>query len=151
MSLQTTISDDIKQAMRDRDTAKLSTLRMLSATLKNAAIEQGGADTELSDEAVTALIRKELKKRQESIASYEKGNRQDLADKEKAEAEVLEAYLPPPLSREAIDEIVQEAIRKAAGDGGKPQMGAIMKAASARAAGRVDGKTLSQTVQRFLK
>ncbi len=151
MSLQSAISDDMKQAMRDKDAAKLGTLRLLLASLKNAAIEQGGAGTELPDEAVQAIVRKEIKKRHDSIASFEKGGRDDLVDKEKAEAEVLGAYLPPPMGEAEIAELVSEAIKQAAADGGKPQMGAVMKAATALAAGRVDGKTLSTEVREQLQ
>ncbi|MEM1059654.1 MAG: GatB/YqeY domain-containing protein [Verrucomicrobiota bacterium] len=150
MSLQETITEDMKQAMRDRNAAKLGTLRMLAAALKNAAIDRGGAGTPLPDEDVMALVRKEIKKREDAIQSYQKGGRDDLAGKESAEAEILGTYLPPPLGEAEIAEIVREAIREAAQDGGKPQMGAVMKAASALAAGRVDGKTLSGAVRQAL-
>jgi len=151
MSLQSAIFDDMKPAMRDKAPAKLGTLRLLLASLKNAAIAQRRASTELADDVVQALVRKEIKKRQDAMTSFQQGGRQDLVDKEQAEADVLATYLPPPMGEAEIAELVSEAIKQAAADGTKPQMGAVMKAANALAAGRVDGKTLSNVVRQQLQ
>lgn len=149
MTLQAQVDNDIKDAMRAKDMPKLNTLRMLKAALKNAAIEKGGADAVLDDVEASAIIRKQIKQRQDSIEGFEKGGRPELAANEKAEIEVLSAYLPQALSAEEVTNIVKEAIAEA-GATTKQQMGAVMKIASAKAAGRVDGKTLSGEVQKQL-
>lgn len=149
MSLQSQIDSEIKDAMRARDTAKLGTLRMLKSALMNAAIEKGGAGTELDDAEATAVIRKEVKKRQDSVEGFEKGGRPELVEKERAEIEVLNTYLPKALSAGEVEALVREAISEA-GATSRQQMGAVMKIANAKAAGRVDGKTLSGEVQKQL-
>jgi len=149
MSLQQQIDTDLKEAMKSRNAGKLGVLRMLKAALKNHAIDQGGAATELDDATVTALIRKQVKQRHDSIESYEKGGRPELAAREREEIEVLGAYLPQPLSPEALAALVREAITEAGADS-KAQMGAVMKLASAKAAGRADGRALSAEVARQL-
>ena len=135
--------------MRAKDMPKLNTLRMLKAALKNASIEKGGADAVLDDPEAMVVIRKQIKQRQDSIEGFEKGGRPELAANEKAEIEVLSAYLPQALSAEEVTNIVKEAITES-GATTKQQMGAVMKIASAKAAGRIDGKTLSSEVQKQL-
>lgn len=149
MALQSQIDNDIKDAMRAKDPAKLGVLRMLKSALMNAAIEKGGAGTQLDDAEAMAVIRKEVKKRQDSVEGFEKGGRAELADKERAEIEVLNAYLPMALSPEEVTALVREAIAEA-GATSRKEMGAVMKIANAKAAGRVDGKTLSTEVQKQL-
>jgi uncharacterized protein len=149
MSLQSQVDNDIKDAMRAKDALKLGVLRMLKSALMNAAIEKGGAGTILDDPEASAVIRKEVKKRQDSIESFEKAGRTELADKEKAEIEVLSTYLPQALSADEVAALVREAIAEA-GATTKQQMGAVMKVANAKAAGRVDGKSLSAEVQKQL-
>ncbi len=149
MSLQSQIDSDIKDAMRAKDAPKLSALRMLKSSLKYAAIEQGGADAVLDDAAATVVIRKEVKKRHDSVEGYEKGGRQELADKEKAEIALLSAYLPAGMSADELSAIVKESIAEA-GATSRQQMGAVMKLASAKAAGRADGRALSAEVQKQL-
>jgi uncharacterized protein YqeY len=149
MTFQAKIDNDIKDAMRAKEAAKLGVLRMLKSALMNAAIEKGGAGTQLDDAEAMAVIRKEVKKRQDSIESFEKAGRAELADKEKAEIEVLSAYLPKALSADEISALVREAIAEA-GATSRKEMGAVMKVANEKAAGRVDGKTLSAEVQKQL-
>lgn len=149
MSLQTTIDNDIKDAMRAKDSAKLGVIRILKAAMKNAAIEKGGADATLEDAESVAVIRKQIKQRLDSIESFEKAGRPELAAAEQAEITVLESYLPPGLSAAEISELVKQAIAEA-GANSKQQMGAVMKIVSAASAGRADGKALSQEVQRQL-
>jgi len=149
MSLTAQIDADLKKAMIARDAERLSVLRMLKSSVKYAAIEKGGADAVPTDTEVSAVIRKEVKKRQDSITSYTEGNRPELAAKEQAELEMLQTYLPAALSEAELEKIVKDAIAETAATG-KAQMGAVMKAAQAKAAGRADGKTLSQLVQKLL-
>jgi uncharacterized protein YqeY len=149
MTLQAQVDNDIKEAMRAKDMPRLNTLRMLKAALKNAAIEKGGADAVLDDAEAAAVIRKQIKQRQDSVEGYEKGGRPELAAGEKAEIEILSTYLPKGLSAEEITVLVREAIAEA-GATSKQQMGAVMKIVTARAAGRADGRTLSAEVQKQL-
>jgi uncharacterized protein YqeY len=149
MTLQEKIDANLKDAMRAKETERLSVLRMAKAALKNAAIEKHGAGGTLEDSEAVAVIRKQLKQRQDSIDSFEKGGRADLADKERKEIEILSVYLPKPLSEAEILQLVHESIA-VVGATSKAQMGAVMKLATERAAGRVDGKTLSQAVQKAL-
>ena len=149
MSLFSQIDSDIKDAMRARAAERLGVLRMLKSTLKATAMEKGIADEALDDAMALAVIRKEMKKRQDSIESFEKGGRMDLADKEKAEAAILAGYLPQPLTAEEMEAIVKAVIAES-GATSKAQMGAVMKLANERAAGRADGRALSATVGKLL-
>ncbi|MDF1860604.1 MAG: GatB/YqeY domain-containing protein [Verrucomicrobiales bacterium] len=139
------ITEDMKTAMRAKDTVALNTIRMLKSSIKNAAIEKGGADAELDDTEISNVIRKEVKKRQDSIEQYEAAGRQELADQEKVEIEVLNGYLPEPLAEEEIAKIVDEAIAEV-GATSRKEMGQVMKIVQEKTAGRADGKTLSQAV-----
>lgn len=139
------ITEDMKMAMREKNTVALNTVRMLKSAIKNAAIEKGGADAELTDPEVMVVVRKEVKKRQDSIEQYEAAGRTELADQEKAEMEVLNGYLPEPLSDEEIAAIVDAAVAEV-GATSRKEMGQVMKLVQERTAGRADGKTLSQAV-----
>jgi uncharacterized protein YqeY len=145
MTFQAKIDQDLKDAMKAKQAERLGVIRMLKSALKNVALEKGGATFELDDASALAVVRKELKKRQDSIEGFEKGQRPELAAKEKSEAEILAAYLPPPFTAEEIDALVQSAITET-GATSKAQMGAVMKLATERAAGRADGKVLSAAV-----
>ena len=149
MSLVVQIDGELKKAMIAREADKVSVLRMLKSAVKYASLEKG-AENEPTDADVIAVVRKESKKREDSIASFTQANRADLADKEKAELELLRAYLPAQMPEEKIEALVRDAIAET-GATSKAQMGLVMKAAQAKAAGQVDGKTLSQVVQRLLK
>ena len=150
MSFQERIDNDLKEAMKARQAERLGVLRMLKTALKNLAIEKGGMNFVLSEPDALAVVRKELKKRQDSIESFTKGNRPELAAKEKAEAGMLEVYLPQALSADELKQIVAAAIAEA-GATSKAQMGAVMKIAVERAAGRADGKALSAAVNAQLQ
>ena len=150
MDFQARIDQDLKEAMKARETERLAVLRMLKSAVKNAAIEKSGADGRLDDASAYAVVRKEVKKRQDSIESFQKGNRADLAAREESELAVLKRYLPAPLSPAEIDALVAECITES-GATSKAGMGAVMKLATARAAGRVDGKALSAAVNNQLK
>ncbi len=149
MSLQQQIDEHLKDAMRAKDSARLSVLRMLKAALKNAAIEKVGADGELADADAIAVVRKQVKQRQDSIESFEKGGRAELAEKEKTEMAVLNGYLPQAMTQDELRKIVADTIAET-GASTRAQMGAVMKALGPKVAGRADGKTLSAEVQRQL-
>jgi uncharacterized protein YqeY len=135
--------------MKAKEAQRLGVIRMLKAALKNAAIEKYGVTGQLDDAEAMAVVRKQVKQRQDSIEGFVKGNRPDLADKEKAEFEILSQYLPKQLGAEEVANLVTEAIAEA-GATSKAQMGAVMKIVQVKVAGRADGKTLSQEVQRQL-
>jgi uncharacterized protein YqeY len=149
MSIQERIDSDLKEAMRAKDTMKLAVLRMLKSALKYAAIAKSGAEAELSDAEAAQVIRKQAKQRQDSIESFEKGGRVELAQKEQKELSILNGYLPQAMSAKEVEQTVREAIAEV-GATSKAQMGAVMKAVQGKVAGRVDGKTLSQEVSRQL-
>lgn len=144
------IAEDIKTAMKARDTAALNVVRNLKSAMKYAAIEKLGAEGVLEDADAITVIRKEIKKRQDSIASYEQANRADLAAVEKAEIAVLEKYLPAAMSSEEIAAMVEKAIAET-GAASKKDMGAVMRKLQELAAGRADGKTLSGEVAKRLQ
>src|SRR5438046_2793713 len=149
MTRQERLDADLKEAMRARDTTKLGVLRMLKSALKYAAIAKSGAEAELSDAEAAQVIRKQVKQRQDSIESFEKGGRAELAEKEKGEVAILNEYLPAAMSSEELARLVRETIAEV-GATSKAQMGAVMKALGPKVAGRADGKTLSQEVQKQL-
>jgi uncharacterized protein YqeY len=147
MTLQERIDSDLKDAMRAKDAGRLGVLRMLKSALKYAAIEK--SDAGLDDAAAAQVIRKQVKQRQDSIESFEKGGRPELAAKEKEELEMLNAYLPKGMNAEELAAMVRETIAEI-GATSKAQMGAVMKAMQTKVAGRADGKTLSQEVSKQL-
>ena len=148
--MQEKIDADLKEAMRSRDAERLSVLRMVKSALTNAAIDKHGSTGGLADADAAAVIRKQVKQRQDSIVSFESGGRPELAAKERREIEYLSAYIPKPFTEVEIIAVVNESIAQA-GATSKAQMGAVMKIATEKAAGRVDGKTLSQAVQKALE
>ena len=149
MTFQERVDSDLKEAMRAKDATTLGVLRMLKSALKYAAIEKSGAEAELSDAEAAQVIRKQAKQRQDSIESFEKGGRAELAAKEKKELSILNAYLPQAMSANELSKVVRETIAEI-GATSKAQMGAVMKALQAKIGGRADGKTLSQEVTRQL-
>src|SRR6266496_2707337 len=149
MNIQERIDSDLKESMRAKETTTLAVLRMLKSALKYAAIAKPGAEAELSDAEGIQVIRKQSKQRQDSIDSFEKGGRAELAQKEQKELSILNGYLPQAMSPDEVEQTVRDAIAEA-GATSKAQMGAVMKAVQTNVAGRVDGKTLSQEVSRQL-
>lgn len=148
-TLNEKIMSDIKEAMKAKNQTSLAVLRALKSAIKYAAIEKGGAEGELDDREGVAVIRKQIKQRQDSVASYEAAGRTDLADKEKAEIDVLEAYLPAALSPEELVAAV-DAVLAETGATSKAEMGTVMKLLQERTGGRADGKALSQEVMKRL-
>ena len=149
MTLQARVDSDLQQAMRNKDATKLGVLRMLKSAFKYAAIAKSGAEAELTDAEAVQVIRKQAKQRQDSIESFEKGGRAELADKEKEELTILNSYLPQAISADELTRVVRETIAEV-GANSKVQMGAVMKVLQAKVAGRADGKTLSAEVQKQL-
>jgi len=141
--MKTQIKTQIIEAMKAKDTVKLGTLRLLTAAIENEEIKRG---TPLSDDVMMSIIRREVKRRQEAQEAFLKGNREELAAKEKAEGEILMTLLPPQLSEEEIQRIIDDTCAAYATTS-KKQMGMIMKGVNAVIKGRADGKLISELVQ----
>lgn len=144
--LTETIRAELTAAMKARDAERLSTLRMLQSAFKYQQIESGH---ELSDEEALTVIRKAVKQRLDSIEQYTKGNRPELADKERREMELLKTWLPPELTDEEIEAGIREIVAST-GAQSKKDMGKVMKEASARYKGRVDGRKIQEIVSGLL-
>jgi uncharacterized protein YqeY len=143
------IPEDIKTAMKAKDAVSLNALRALKTAMSNASIEKGHLTAPLDDSEIAALVRKQIKQRQDSYEQFTNAGREELAASEKAEIAVLEKYLPTALTAEEIAALV-EAVVAETGAASKADMGKVMKLAQERAAGRADGKTLSQEVAKRL-
>ena len=149
MSLTAKIDQEIKDAMRARETPRLSALRMLKSSLKYAAIEKGGADNQVTDAEVLVVVRKRIKQCQDAVEGFEKGNRPEQAAKEKAEITLLQTYLPAAIPADELSAIVRQVIEET-GVSGRAETGAVMKAVMPRVAGRADGKTVNTEVMKQL-
>ncbi len=147
MSLQQKIVDALKQSMLARDADRTGTLRLVKAAMGYAQIEK--KTESLADADVLSLLQKEAKKRRDSIVEYEKGGRAELAAQEKTELRVIEEFLPVGLTPAEVEALVKEAIAST-GATSKKDMGAVMKAATAAAAGRADGRAISAVVGQLL-
>ncbi|HEX2835681.1 MAG TPA: GatB/YqeY domain-containing protein [Thermoanaerobaculia bacterium] len=140
------VREDMTAAMKAQEKERLSVLRMLQTALKNEQINVGHP---LSDEETLTVIRKAVKQRQDSIEQYTNAGRAELADKEQSEMELLKTYLPADLSEEEIEAGLREIIAST-GAQSKKDMGKVMKEATARFKGRVEGKKIQELVQRYL-
>ncbi len=147
MSLQSQIVDALKQSMIAKDADRTGTLRLIKAALGYAMIEKK-VET-LADADVLAVVQREAKKRKDAIDEYEKAGRPELAAKELAELKTISEFLPKQLSPEEVEALVRDAIAEV-GATSKKDMGIVMKAAQAKAAGRADGKAISALVGRLL-
>jgi len=143
MSLKTRITEDMKTAMRARDTARLGAIRLLLAAIKQKEVD---LRTEQDDAAVIAIIEKMLKQRHDSISQFQAAGRQDLVDAEKFEVEVLSAYMPQPLSAAEVDAIVSSAVSES-GAKGVQEMGKVMAIVKPRLAGRADMGQVSALIK----
>ena len=144
MTLTKTIVADLTAAMKAQDAGRTSTLRMVKAAMMNRQIEKG---SELDDDDMQKLLRSLVKQRRDSIEQYEKAGRQELVEKEKAEIEVIETYLPQAASPEEIEQAVAAAIAET-GATSMRDMGKVMKAAQAALAGKnADGRLISEVVK----
>src|SRR5215217_3938305 len=144
MSLSKQIVSDLTASMKAQDASRTSTLRMVKAAMMNRQIEKG---SELDDDDVQKLLRSLVKQRRDSIEQYDKAGRQELVDKEKAEIEVIETYLPQAASREEIEHAVTAAIAETGASSIK-DMGKVMKVTQSALAGKnADGRTVSEVVK----
>ncbi|MEY3653548.1 MAG: hypothetical protein RL739_1718 [Pseudomonadota bacterium] len=146
MSLKERITDDMKTAMRAKDSERLGTIRLLQSAMKQKEVDER---IELDDAAIVAIVDKMIKQRKDSIAAFEQAARQDLVDKEKAELAVLSAYLPERLSAQELTDAVQ-AIVKELGASGPGDMGKVMGAVKTRLAGKADMGAVSAAVKAAL-
>jgi uncharacterized protein YqeY len=138
------INEDLKAAMKDKDSERLSTLRMVKTAIKNREIDKMAA---LTDEEAMKVLQSLVKQRRDSIEQYQQAGRLDLAEKEAAEIKIIEQYLPAALDEAAIARVVEETIAET-GASSMKEMGAVMKAVMTKLAGQtVDGKVVNQIVK----
>ena len=147
MSLVERLQQDVKRAMKAREMQKVRALRMLSAALKNAQVDSGGT---LSEEEELAVLRRQLKQREEAAEAYRKAGREEQAAGEEYEAALVREYLPAPLSEEEMEGIVERAIEETGATGMK-DMGRVMGRATALAGGRAEGRRLAELVRSRLQ
>ena len=147
MPLKTRLDSDLKTAMRDRDVLRRSVIRFVLSAIHNEEIAQKAA---LDEERTTRVIERQAQQRRDSIEAYTKGNRQDLVDKEKAELEIIMAYLPAQMSREDIIDAVQRAISET-GAAGPQDMGKVMSRVMPEVRGKADGREVNVIASEFLK
>ncbi len=147
MSLKQQLLNDIKEAMKSKDSTRLNTLRLINSEIKNKEIDR---KIELSDEDILSLFTTQIKKRKEAIALYEKGGREDLKEKESSELEILKAYLPEQVSEEALASRIKEVISELQAEGPK-DMGKVMKTVVPEFKGRADGNAIKRIVSELLK
>jgi hypothetical protein len=141
------IKQDMIKALKEKDEAKVSTLRMLQASIQQKSIEN--RKEELKDDDILLVIKKQVKQIQDSIEAFTKGARNDLAEKEKKSLDILKEYLPPEASDEEIKKTVAGIIDKLSSED-KPDFGEIMKSAMAALKGKADGRRVSQAVKEKL-
>jgi uncharacterized protein YqeY len=149
MALQERLVEEMKEAMRSGQAAKVSVIRMIRAALKNREIDRG-KDRPLTDQDVLDVIQSGVKQRRESIEQFRKGGRTELVAKEEEEVSILQTFLPPPLSEQALDALVREVAAEVGASSVK-DMGKVMKAVMSRAAGRAEGGVVNSAVKRFLE
>lgn len=147
MNLSERLNEDMKQAMKSQDKFKLSTIRMVRATIKNLEID---LKRTLNDDEVLDILSREIKQRKDALQEFEKASRDDLAEKTKAEIEIIALYLPDQLSEEEIKVIVQQTIQET-GASSKADMGKLMSHLMPKVKGRADGKLVNQAVQQLLQ
>ena len=146
MSLKDQIASDLKQALKEGDETRKRTVRLLMSAVHNAEIEKRA---ELDDGGVLALIAKQVKQRHDSAEEFRRGGRQDLVDKEESEAVILQAYLPPAMSREEIEAAARKVIAEVGAQGPR-DMGKVMGPLTAQLRGRADGAEISAVVRELL-
>ncbi len=149
MSLYETVGSQLKEAMKSGDAAKRDVFRMLQSAMKNEAIEKMKQPQDFSDEESLVVVRRLVKQRKESVTQFESGGRADLAEKEKGEIAILEAFLPTAMPEEELTALVREAIAES-GAIGKADMGKAMGVAMKKVAGRADGNAVRAMVEKIL-
>lgn len=148
MSLRERIAADMKNAMKNKEMAKLNALRLVQSAFKNREIEL--RPEPMSDDEALGVLKRLVKQRKESIEQYQAAGRQDLVDAEKSELTLLETYLPAQMSREQLERIIGEVIQETGARSVK-DMGVVMKAAQARTAGAADNKLMSEIIKSRLQ
>ena len=146
MALREKLDEDLKSAMRAKDSLRMNTVRALKSAVKYREIE---LMKPLDDGGILGVMATEIKRRRDSVEQYRAGNRADLADKEEAEIKILQEFLPQQLTREEVEARVAEAITRVGAQGPK-DMGAVMKALLPEVQGRADGKVVSELVKQRL-
>ena len=146
MSLQQQLAADLKDAMRERDERKRDTLRLTLAALHNAEIESG---EELDEAATLVVLAREARQRRESVEEFRKAGRQEIAEKEEAELQILSAYLPEAVSRDDIVEAARQLIEETDADGAK-DIGKVMPVLMQQLRGRADGRVVNEVVRELL-
>lgn len=147
MSIKIRLEEDIKTAMRAKEVARLSTLRLVKSAIKNAEVAKLG---ELTDEEILAILSREVKQRKETIPDFERGNRPDLVQKAEQEIAVISAYLPEQLSSVELESMIVAAV-KTAGAAGVRDQGKVMGLLAPQVKGRADGREVSQRVKAVLQ
>lgn len=146
MSIKEQIENDFKDALKEQDKEKMSTLRMIKSAIQSKEKEEG---EELTDEDVISILSKEVKSRKDSIEQYEEGGRGELAEKEAREVEMIEQYLPEPLSEEDLEDLIDEVIEDV-GASDMSDMGQVMGKIMPEVRGRADGDTVNEKVREKL-
>jgi uncharacterized protein YqeY len=151
MGLREQLTTDLKDAMRQKDEVRKRTIRSVIAAIKKAETEldSQGERVALDEQGIQAIVAKEAKQRRESIAEYEKGDRQDLVEAEEAELEILEAYLPQQLTREEIERQARQVIEET-GATGMQDIGKVMRPLMAELRGQADGRKVNEVVRELL-
>ncbi|MDF0727222.1 GatB/YqeY domain-containing protein [Cytobacillus sp. S13-E01] len=147
MNLLERLNNDIKQAMKNREKDKLTTMRMMKSSLQNEAIKLG--TSELSEEQELTVLSRELKQRKDSLLEFESAGRQDLVDKIHSEIEIVEVYMPEQLNEEEITKIVKQTIEEVNASS-KADMGKVMGALMPKVKGKADGSLVNKIVQQQL-
>lgn len=146
MTLKEQLADDLKSAMKNRDTIRKDVVTMIRSSIKQVEVDER---KECTDDEVMALIMKQVKQRKDAMESFQQGNRQDLVEQTAAEIGILESYLPEPLSIEELTEIVREAVAATGAESVK-DMGRVMSLVLEKTNGKADGKTVNQLVRQYL-
>jgi uncharacterized protein YqeY len=151
MGLREQLTDDLKDAMRDRDDARKRTVRSVIAAMKKAETEldSSGSRVVLDDPGILGVISKQAKQRQESIEAFQAGGREDLVAREQAELAILESYLPQQLTRAEIEEEARQVVAET-GASSPRDIGTVMRPLMARLKGRADGRVVNQVVREIL-
>ncbi|MGG3960876.1 GatB/YqeY domain-containing protein [Geobacillus stearothermophilus] len=147
MSLLDRLNDDMKQAMKNKEKEKLSVLRMLKAALQNEAIKLGKSP--LSEDEELTVLSRELKQRKDSLREFENAGRSDLVEKVKTEIDIVQSYMPKPLTEDELRELIEQTIKEV-GASSKADMGKVMSAIMPKVKGKADGSLVNKLVQQQL-
>ena len=147
MTMKTRLDDDLKQAMRDRNAPRRDVIRLLRAAIRNEEIR---VQEDLDDDAVVQVLSRQAQQRRDSIEAFTQGNREDLADKERAELEIIMGYMPQQLSRDEIEDLVAQTIAEV-GASGPGDMGKVMSVIMPQVRGRAEGREVSAAVMARLR